>query len=129
VESLKSENDRLVRDASRQSGAASAAPRIMKTTGRGNNKQSPSLLREGERDLASASTALPADEQTAGDQQQPGTPLLASSASEGHNKNRQLAAISTSTRVQRSLFTPYASPVAPGEDVDLLEIQERYAPP
>jgi hypothetical protein len=119
VEALKSENDRLVKEAARQNGTPGTAPRMMKTVRTGQaSKQSPAPLRDGERDLATAGSTVPREDDA-------DTPVA---PTEDHNKKRQLTAISTSTRVQRSLFTPYASPAASGEEVDVREIQERYSP-
>lgn len=132
VEALKSENDKLAKEA-RQSGTPGTAPRMMKTvrTGQASKQTSPAPLRDGERDLATvAASAFPstaASGSIAPREDDGDTPALASSMSEDHNKKRQLTAISTSTRAQRGLFTPYESPVVPAEEVDVREIQERYA--
>jgi hypothetical protein len=129
VEALKSENDKLVKEAARQSGTPGTAPRMMKTvrTGQASKQSSPAPLRDGERDLATVAASTATSGSIAPREDDGDTPALASSMSEDHNKKRQLTAISTSTRAQRGLFTPYASPEVPAEEVDVREIQERYA--
>lgn len=127
VEALKSENDKLVKEAARQSGTPGTAPRMMKTvrTGQASKQSSPAPLRDGERDLATVAASTATSGSIAPREDDGDTPALASSMSEDHNKKRQLTAISTSTRAQRGLFTPYASPEVPAEEVDVREIQER----